>query len=152
MSLPPTLTAQLWHWAETTRCRPFAIKAKVSGVNSPGETSYYSSNDGPCTSPHWNQTRRLRLTLADNRPEWLYVDLATQTLGGRSVGIHQTNPADEVRFIVNHSDSRLLFCEDQEQVDKAIDIRDAVKLSAVAFDNRGLRHYDSTLLSSGIPS
>ena len=29
------------------------------------------------------------------------VDLATQTLGGRSVGIYQTNPADEVRFIVN---------------------------------------------------
>ena len=84
--------------------------------------------------------------LADNRPEWLYVDLATQTLGGRSVGIYQTNPADEVRFIVNHSDSRLLFCEDRT-VDKAIDIRDAVKLSAVvAFDNRGLRHYDSDFI------
>ena len=56
--------------------------------------------------------------LADNRPEWLYVDLATQGLGGRSVGIYQTNTAEDVAYVINHSGARIVFAEDQEQADK----------------------------------
>ena len=149
MSLPPTLTAQLWHWAETT---PDAVALRHKGKGLWREFTWRDFLLQVATTAralHHTGIKRGDFVsiLADNRPEWLYVDLATQTLGGRSVGIYQTNPADEVRFIVNHSDSRLLFCEDQEQVDKAIDIRDEVKLSAVvAFDNRGLRHYDSDFI------
>src|SRR5690606_16041456 len=60
--------------------------------------------------------------LSDNRPEWLYADLAAQALGARSVGIYQTNPAADVAYILRDSGSLVLFCEDQEQVDKAVAI------------------------------
>jgi long-chain acyl-CoA synthetase len=60
--------------------------------------------------------------LSDNRPEWLYADLGAQALGARSVGIYQTNPPADVAYILQDSSSVVLFCEDQEQVDKAIAI------------------------------
>jgi long-chain acyl-CoA synthetase len=60
--------------------------------------------------------------LSDNRTEWLFADLAAQALGARSVGIYQTNPAADVAYILQDSSSVVLFCEDQEQVDKAVAI------------------------------
>ena len=149
MTLPPTLTAQLWHWAETT---PNAVALRHKGKGLWKEFTWQEFLVNVATTARALANRGVVRgdfvsILADNRPEWLYVDLATQTLGGRSAGIYQTNPADEVRFIVNHSGSKLLFCEDQEQVDKAIDIRAEVDLSAVvAFDQRGLRNYDSDFI------
>ena len=60
--------------------------------------------------------------ISDNRPEWLFADLAAQALGARSVGIYQTNPPADVAYILRDSGSVVLFCEDQEQVDKAVAI------------------------------
>ena len=81
--------------------------------------------------------------LADNRPEWLYVDLATQSLGACSVGIYQTNPAADVAYVLNHSGAKLVFVEDQEQVDKCIEIQNETPhvSRVVMFDPRGTRHY-----------
>lgn len=69
--------------------------------------------------------------LSDNRPEWLYADLAAQALGARSVGIYQTNPPADVAYILRDSGSVVLFCEDQEQVDKAV---------AIAAETPSVRH------------
>ena len=149
MTLPETLTAQLWHWSETT---PNAIALRHKGKGLWKEFTWRDFLVNVATTARALHNRNIGhgdfvSILADNRPEWLYVDLATQTLGGRSVGIYQTNPAEEVRFIINHSQSKLLFCEDQEQVDKAVEIRTEVSLDAVvAFDNRGLRNYDTEFI------
>ncbi len=59
--------------------------------------------------------------LCGNRPEWLYADLGIQLLGGMSAGVYETNPAEDVVYVVNHSRSRVIVCEDQEQVDKVIE-------------------------------
>jgi long-chain acyl-CoA synthetase len=69
--------------------------------------------------------------LSDNRTEWLFADLAAQALGARSVGIYQTNPPADVAYILRDSGSVVLFCEDQEQVDKAV---------AVAAETPSVRH------------
>ena len=86
--------------------------------------------------------------LSDNRPEWLYVDLATQGIGARAVGIYQTNPPADVAYGVNHCESRFIFCEDQEQVDKAVEIREQTPLleHVVVFDPRGTRDCDDPRL------
>lgn len=86
--------------------------------------------------------------LADNRPEWLYVDLAAQSLGASSVGIYQTNPPDDVEYVLNHSGAKLVFCEDQEQVDKCMVIGEKIpKIERVVmFDPRGTRHYEDARL------
>ena len=149
MTLPSTLTAQLWHWAETT---PDAVALRHKGKGLWREFTWRDFLINVATTARALHHRGVGhgdfvSILADNRPEWLYVDLATQTLGGRSAGIYQTNPAEEVRFIINHSGSKLLFCEDQEQVDKAVEIRNEVPLNAVvAFDDRGLRNYDDQFI------
>jgi len=86
--------------------------------------------------------------LSDNRPEWLYVDLAAQLLGARSVGIYQTNPPSDVAYILAHSGAKVLLCEDQEQVDKAVEVAaETPALAEVVFiDPRGLRGYDDPRL------
>jgi long-chain acyl-CoA synthetase len=88
--------------------------------------------------------------LSDNRPEWVYADLAAQALGARSVGVYQTNPPDDVAYVLKHSRSRLLFCEDQEQVDKAVAIAaDTPTVErVVVFDPRGTRRYTDERLMS----
>ena len=79
--------------------------------------------------------------LSENRTEWLFADMGAQTLGARSVGIYQTNPVDDVAYVLSHSQSKVVFCEDQEQVDKVIAARTQTPTveCVVVFDPRGLR-------------
>ncbi len=88
--------------------------------------------------------------LSENRPEWVWVDLAAQALGARSVGIYQTNPPEDVAYILRDCGARVLFCEDQEQVDKAMVVRDETLTveHVVVFDPRGTHHYDDPRLRS----
>jgi long-chain acyl-CoA synthetase len=86
--------------------------------------------------------------LSDNRSEWLYADLGAQSIGARAVGIYQTNPPSDVAYILNDSRAVILFCEDQEQVDKAVEIAGdtpSVK-HVVVFDPRGTRTIDDPRL------
>ena len=82
--------------------------------------------------------------LSENRVEWLFADLATQALGARAVGIYQTNPTADVAYVLSHSQSKVLFCEDQEQVDKTIEAHTDIPSveHIVVFDPRGLRHLE----------
>ncbi|MGM0557865.1 MAG: AMP-dependent synthetase/ligase [Myxococcota bacterium] len=81
--------------------------------------------------------------LSDNRPEWLYADIGAQGIQARSAGIYQTNPAEDVAYILNDSNSKIIFCEDQEQVDKAIEVKDDTEQvrHVIVFDPRGTRDY-----------
>jgi long-chain acyl-CoA synthetase len=57
---------------------------------------------------------------SENRPEWLFADLATIAVRGITVGLYPTNPPPEVSYLLRDSGSRILIAEDQEQVDKAL--------------------------------
>ncbi len=88
--------------------------------------------------------------LSDNRPEWLFADLGAQGIGARSVGVYQTNPPEDVAYVVQHSGAKVLFCEDQEQVDKAVAIADETPnvQHVVVFEPRATRRYpDPRLLT-----
>ena len=62
-----------------------------------------------------------RLAIAgEDTPEWIFADLATQALGGVSIGIYPTNSWSEIQYIVCHSKSRFVVCGDQEQMDKVL--------------------------------
>ncbi|MBT8220005.1 MAG: AMP-binding protein [Bacteroidia bacterium] len=61
--------------------------------------------------------------IGENCPEWLYVDMAAQMLGATSVGIYTTNAWEQVRYVVNHAGCKLLFAQDEEQVDKWLRFR-----------------------------
>ncbi len=88
--------------------------------------------------------------LSENREEWVFADLAAQSIGARSVGVYPTNPEPEVAYILSHSESVLVVCEDQEQVDKVVAIADQTPTVAtvVVIDPRGTRDYPDRRLVS----
>ena len=59
---------------------------------------------------------------SENRPEWLFADLGTIAVRGITVGLYPTNPAAEVAYLLRDSGSKVLVAEDQEQVDKALEV------------------------------
>ncbi len=88
---------------------------------------------------------------SENRPEWLYCDIGITAVRAATVGLYPTNPAPEVLHVLRDSGSSVLFAEDQEQVDKALDIGDQVPdLRAIVYlDPRGIadRYTDPRLMS-----
>ncbi|MGC9041077.1 MAG: long-chain fatty acid--CoA ligase [Roseiflexus sp.] len=88
--------------------------------------------------------------IGDNRPEWLYAELATQAIGGASIGVYQDSVAEEVRYLVEASDARVLVVEDQEQVDKMIEIWTQLHgvLKVIYYEPKGLRRYQAPYLAS----
>ncbi|MGE4299552.1 MAG: AMP-binding protein [Desulfovibrionaceae bacterium] len=81
--------------------------------------------------------------IGDNRPEWLWAELAIQGLGGMALGLYQDAPADEVGYIFDLAQARLVVAEDQEQVDKMLAVREASgALEYIVYhDPKGLSHY-----------
>jgi long-chain acyl-CoA synthetase len=88
--------------------------------------------------------------IGDNRPEGLWAEMATLCARGIAVWLFQDCLMDEVKYIVDHSDTKFLFGEGQEEVDKAISIYDECpRLERVIWDDpKGMRNYDQDYLIS----
>ncbi len=86
--------------------------------------------------------------IGDNRPEWIYAEIASQSAGSGSVGIYQDSILKEISYIINSSDSTVVVAEDQEQVDKLLDMKHEIKnIKKIVFtDPKGMRHYNDDLL------
>jgi long-chain acyl-CoA synthetase len=90
------------------------------------------------------------IMIGDNRPEALWTEMAAMCGGGIGVWLFQDCLMDEVKYIVDHSDSKFYVAEGQEEVDKALAIRDQCpRLERIIWDDpKGLRHYDDPMLIS----
>ncbi|MBW2583121.1 MAG: AMP-binding protein, partial [Deltaproteobacteria bacterium] len=88
--------------------------------------------------------------IGDNRPEGLWAEMATLCARGTGVWLFQDCLIDEVRYIIDHSDTRFLFGEGQEEVDKAISIfNECPKLQKIIWDDpKGMRNYEEDYLIS----
>jgi len=78
--------------------------------------------------------------LGDNRPEWLVCHVAAMAIGCVTCGVYSTNAPEGVAYVVGHSESKLLFVENEEQVDKVLQIyKDLEQLKkVVVWDPKGL--------------
>jgi long-chain acyl-CoA synthetase len=86
---------------------------------------------------------------SENRREWLYADVGAASVRAVTVGLYPTNPAPEVAYLLSHSGARILIAEDQEQVDKALEVLDQLPdLERIVFiEPRGIRYrYDDPKL------
>jgi long-chain acyl-CoA synthetase len=118
---------ELGIWRETTwaeylgRVRAFAFGLRSLGIG-PGDRVAIHS---------------------ENRPEWLFADLAAESVGAVVVGIYPTNPPAELAHVLRDCGARVLVAEDQEQVDKALAVIEQCPDLAhvVVVDPRGLRSY-----------
>lgn len=86
--------------------------------------------------------------LAENKPHAYWFELAAQAAGGVAVGIFADCTPPEVEYYVGHSKSRFVVCQDQEQVDKVLEIKDKLpELNRVIYwDPKGLWSYADPLL------
>ena len=83
--------------------------------------------------------------IGDNIPEMLIMEMATQSVGAVSLGIYQTSLPHEIQELLEFTDTCFVFCENQEQVDKLIDVREKLPAVKKIFfeDPRGMRTYRS---------
>ena len=83
-------------------------------------------------------------TLSNTVIEWVLADLAVLSAGGVSNGIYPTDAASQVQYLCEDSRTTVLFVEDDEQLDKALEVRDQLALlrKIVVFDMEGLRNLD----------
>jgi long-chain acyl-CoA synthetase len=86
--------------------------------------------------------------IGDNRPRLYWAIAATQALGGIPVPIYQDSIAKEMAFVLDHAEVRFAVAEDQEQVDKLVEIKERCPLleTVIFSDPRGMRHYDQPWL------
>lgn len=85
-----------------------------------------------------------------NRPRLYATMLAAQSLGAIPIPLYQDAAAPECVFPINNAEVRFAFAEDQEQVDKLLEVREQCpQLAHIYFDDpRGLRNYDETGLAA----
>lgn len=88
--------------------------------------------------------------LGDNRPEWLIAELAAQSLGGSSLGLYPDALPGELARVLGDARVRFVVAEDQEQVDKLVELKAQGAVEDVEiiifYDPRGLEAYEQPYL------
>ena len=81
--------------------------------------------------------------LAENRPEWIYADMGGQCMGLVGNGIYPTSSPEQAEYILTNSGSRVVFAENDEQLDKLLLIRGRCPdlLKIIVMDLTGLRTF-----------
>jgi len=88
------------------------------------------------------------LIIGDNAPQWYYAELAAQANHGISVGAYSDLTPKEIQYIAEKCEARFAIVEDQEQIDKLIQIKDELPLlkKIIYWNYKGLAHYSDSLL------
>lgn len=88
--------------------------------------------------------------LGENNPEWFWAEVATHAAGGVSIGLYTDAVASELKYIVDHSDASFVVAQDQEQVDKVIQVKNELPRvkKVIYWDRWGLSNYDEPYLMS----
>jgi long-chain acyl-CoA synthetase len=88
--------------------------------------------------------------IGENSPEWVYIDLGTMHAGGTTVGVYATNSWEQCQYVVDHSESRFYFVENEEQLDKALRFRANVPRleKIIVWDLKGLKHFKDPMVMS----
>ena len=118
-----------WTWQQTAT----AVSEIAGGLMSLGFAA------GECAS-----------ILANTAVEWVWADLAVLSCGGVSNGIYPTDAASQVHYLCEDSRTTILFVEDDEQLDKALEVRGQLPLlrKVVVFDMEGLRNVSDPAIIS----
>jgi len=86
--------------------------------------------------------------IGDNRPDWVSAEIASHAIGAMSLGLYRDVLEEEAAYLLSYGETRLVFAEDEEQVDKLLGLGDRVPhLKHIVYsDPRGMRKYDDPRL------
>ncbi|MDJ0615094.1 MAG: AMP-binding protein [Rhizobiaceae bacterium] len=120
---------QTWSWAETyEEIRAYSMGLKSMGLKSGQKVAI----------------------IGQNRPKLYWTFCAVQAAGGVPVPVYADSVAEEMSYVLEHAEVAVAVCQDQEQVDKILSIKDTLKkLKHILYDEtRGLRDYEVKNLHS----
>lgn len=145
-----TFPRLLMHHAQTRPNRP-AMREKEYGIWQTYSWAQVAENVRAiaCGLAALGFRRGDRLAIiGDNRPRLYWSVAACQCLGGIPVMLYQDAVAQEMAYVLQDAEIRFAVVEDQEQVDKMLEIQGEVPLleHVIYDDARGMRHYTQTLL------
>jgi long-chain acyl-CoA synthetase len=114
---------RIWTWRQTAE----AVREIGNGLLSLGFSAHETAS-----------------VLSNTNVEWVLSDLAILSAGGVANGIYPTDASAQVQYLCEDSSTTILFVEDDEQLDKALEVRDRLPLlrKIVVFDMEGLRDLD----------
>ncbi|MHC1946292.1 long-chain fatty acid--CoA ligase [Bradyrhizobium sp. UFLA06-06] len=86
--------------------------------------------------------------IGDNRPDWVAAEIAAHAIGAMSLGLYRDVLDEEAAYLLTYGEAKLVFAEDEEQVDKLLGLADRVpRLKHIVYsDPRGMRKYDDPRL------
>ncbi|MEY9495755.1 long-chain acyl-CoA synthetase [Bradyrhizobium elkanii] len=86
--------------------------------------------------------------IGDNRPDWVAAEIAAHAIGAMSLGLYRDVLDEEAAYLLTYGEAKLVFAEDEEQVDKLLGLADRVPhLKHIVYsDPRGMRKYDDPRL------
>jgi long-chain acyl-CoA synthetase len=86
--------------------------------------------------------------IGDNRPDWVAAEIATHAIGAMSLGLYRDVLDEEAAYLLGYGEAKLVFAEDEEQVDKLLGLADrAPDMKHIVYsDPRGMRKYDDPRL------
>ncbi len=86
--------------------------------------------------------------IGDNRPDWVMGEIAAHAVGARSLGIYRDALEDEAAYLLEFCGVKAVFAEDEEQVDKLLNVSDRVPTlrHIIYSDPRGMRKYSDPRL------
>jgi long-chain acyl-CoA synthetase len=147
-TIPRLFWKRVGEWAERT-----AMREKVNGLWQEITWREYGLNVRYVTlgliALGLKQGDRAAI-ISENNPEWLYSDMGILAAGGVTVGIYPTDSANQVEYVLNHSGAKFYIAEDEEQLDKVLEVRGSIPAleKIIIIDMEGLRHFESPMVIS----
>jgi long-chain acyl-CoA synthetase len=88
--------------------------------------------------------------ICENKPEWLYSDMGILSAGGVTVGIYTTDTSNQVEYLMNNCSAKFCIAEDEEQLDKILEVRDNISSleKIIIIDMEGLRDFSDPMAMS----
>ena len=88
------------------------------------------------------------LIIGANRPRMYWTIVAAQAVGAIPVPTYKDSVAEEMQYVIEHSEARFVIAEDQEQVDKVLEVKDRCPaVEMIIFDDpRGMKGYDDNVV------
>jgi long-chain acyl-CoA synthetase len=86
--------------------------------------------------------------VGDNRPDWVAAEIAAHAVGAMSLGMYRESLGEEVMYLLTYGEAKVVFAEDEEQVDKLLELGDRIPSvrHIVYSDPRGMRKYQDPRL------
>jgi long-chain acyl-CoA synthetase len=147
-TIPQLFWNRIHQWAER-----IALREKVNGLwqeISWGEYGLHTRNAALGLMALGLQPGDRVAIISENNPEWLYSDMGTLAAGGVTVGIYPTDSANQVEYVLNHSGAAFYIAEDEEQLDKVLEVRHKIPClqKIIILDMEGLRHFSDPMVMS----